>query len=67
MNYARDRSIRHSSAGCVGLEQRIERSVIAHPAADAQAVQIGSSVCGLARLLRLGKDFHWFASLFVDQ
>jgi hypothetical protein len=35
--------MRHSSAGCLGLEQRIERNVVAHPAADAQVVQIGSS------------------------
>ena len=44
MNYAIRRSMRHSSAGCVGLEQRIERSFIAHPAVDAQVVQIGGSV-----------------------
>jgi len=33
-------------AGYVGVEQRIERSVIAQPAADAQVVQIGSSAPG---------------------
>ena len=42
MRCLREASASNSAAGHVGLDERIELSVLAHPAADAQVVQIGS-------------------------